>query len=123
MNYLDFHYTTYQMDEKLYVIGRAYPLLKKLPKWGSWVDEIWLGVYLSDSNGRVLAQDIRILSPQKITPNGFPFSFVLKPKRFGSPGPLYITFGYRLKITNFPFQKNKSRLKVFFAIQKAQDIL
>ncbi len=122
MNYLEFHYTIYHMNESVYVIGKAYPIFKKLPPWGIWIDEIWLGVYLSDSHGKVLAQDINILPPQKISKSGFPFNFVIKPTRFGSPGPIYITFGYRLKITNFPFQKHKVKPKIFFAIEQAQDI-
>jgi len=123
MSYMRFTYTVYQDSGGIYVIGRAYPRKNKIPPWGRWADEIWLGVYLCDARGSILAKDIRIFPPQEITSNGFPFTFIIRPQRFGGPGPLYITFGYRLKITDPPFSRGKyDRPRVFFAIEKAQKL-
>ncbi len=122
MNYVIFHYKVFQYDRGIYVIGRAYPRRRKIPSWGRWAAEIWLGVYLSDKRGNILAQEIHIYPPQEITSSGFPFTFIIKPKEFGGPGPLYITFGYRLKITDFPFSKAYTHPRVFFAIEKAQKL-
>ncbi len=122
MNYMIFHYTVYQDVRGIYVIGRAYPRREKIPHWGKWAAEIWLGVYLSDRRGDIIARDIRIYPPQEITSNGFPFTFIIKPQSFGGPGPLYITFGYRLKITDLPFSQKHKHPRVFFAIEKAQNL-
>ncbi len=120
MNYLEFHYISSQKGNKLFIKGRAYPRKDKIPPWGDFVKELWLGTYLSDPRGKVIAQDIKIYPPNKIGENGFPFEFTLKPKDFGTPGPLYITFGYRLKIVAYPSDKN-SKPRVFFAIEKAEN--
>ncbi|WP_461833126.1 hypothetical protein [Desulfothermus sp.] len=115
MKYIEFHYTCYQKGSNFYVKGFAYPRREKLPPWGDTLDELWLGIYLCDKYGKVLAQDINVYSPQKINNKGLFFEFKLEPKNFGAPGPLYITFGYRLKIIG----SLKNQPKVFFAIEKA----
>lgn len=120
MKYLEFNYQCEQVKDSFLVKGTAYLRRDKVPSWGHFAEEIWLGAYLSDKRGKVLAKEIKLLPPQPITDHGFPFNFLLKPSDFGSPGPIYITFGYRLKISNIYPQSIPQKPKIFFAIEKAE---
>lgn len=100
MNYLTFTYTCGQRETSLSVQGRAFPRKDTIPGWAGWIDDIWLGAYLSDNNGRVLAKSLQILPPQTLNPEeGLAFEFSLKPHDMGSPGPVFVSFGYRLVLT------------------------
>jgi len=125
MNYLAFAYICGQQEDGLSVQGRAYPRTEAIPEWAGWIDDIWLGAYLSDSSGRVLAKSLRILSPQPLNPGeGLPFEFNLKPNDMGSPGPVFISFGYRLVLTPSESYRDSGQLtpdpkSIFFASESA----
>ena len=126
MNYLTFTYTCGQQESSLSVKGRAYPKLDKIPEWAEWIDDIWLGTYLSDKDGRVLAKALRILSPQALKADqGIPFEFTLTPHDMGSPGPVFISFGYRLVLTaqepskTMGEEQPTDKKQVFFASESA----
>ncbi len=120
MKYLIFNYQCKQIKDGFSIKGTAYPRYDKIPPWGRFAEEIWIGSYLCDRKGNILAQKIKLLPPQPLSSHGFPFHFRLKPSDFGSPGPIFITFGYRLKISNaYPHSTTKNP-KIFFAIEKAE---
>ena len=101
MNYLRFSYRCNRTPDGLEISGRAFPLHEAIPDWASWTQDIWLGAYLSDKEGRVLAKQINILSPQPYAPeSGYSFQFLLRPQDMGGPGPVFITFGYRLVLSD-----------------------
>jgi len=124
-NYLRFHFRCTQDPEGLQVQGTAHPLQDgPIPKWATWARDLWMGVYLSDRSGQVLAQEILVLPPQRLTKDQpISFTFVLQPHSMGQPGPVFISFGYRLVLAPGPIrtQENGSRATspVFFASESA----
>jgi len=103
MNYLNFRYICHQDESGVSLRGRALPKHQSLPSWAAWTKEIWLGAYLSDKNGKLLAKQIKLLPQQKFrSRTGYPFQFQLHPRDVGRPGPVYISFGYRLVLTARP---------------------
>ncbi|MFW5960899.1 MAG: hypothetical protein ACOC43_12340 [Desulfohalobiaceae bacterium] len=122
MEYLNFAYKAQKDKNNIKLQGKAWPRQESIPDWASWSKDIWLGAYLCDRKGSVLAQDLKVLPAQNIAQRkGIAFEFSLEPKDMGSPGPVYITFGYRLVLTP---QKNgtpggDTQEKVFFASEAA----
>jgi hypothetical protein len=128
MKYLNFQYKCKQFGSQLRVFGTALPKDKSIPQWACWTREIWLGAYLSDQDAKVIAKKILILPPQRFDPaHGFPFQMTLQPHDMGSPGPLFITFGYRLVLTDHSSDATSqeqdktcpSKEHVFFASESA----
>ncbi|MCF8104636.1 MAG: hypothetical protein K9K64_04075 [Desulfohalobiaceae bacterium] len=128
MNYLVFDYTCRQETESLSVSGMARLKSKSVPDWAVQAKDVWLGAYLSDQRGGILAKDLIILQTGRLDiQKGFAFDFELTPESMGSAGPLFITFGYRLVLTTDQ-QKgrtistesdSKSEENVFFASESA----
>ncbi len=124
MKYLTFNYSSTLVSNKIQVVGQAYPKFQKIPPWAEQANEIWLGTYLSDKQGQVLAKRVKVFPPQSIDHNkAINFNFTLKPQDMGSPGPVFITFGYRLVISP---EKNRIKetskdqeKKIFFASESA----
>ncbi len=122
MNYLNFDYKTSNAAGGLQVQGTARPRMETLPDWAAWSKDIWLGAYLCDQEGLVLAQDLQILPAQAIDmEQGYEFQFSLQPQNMGSPGPVFLTFGYRLVLTQDPASTEGSapEKQVFFASESA----
>ncbi len=121
MRYWEFSYTSRLEDNRLVVSGTAKPVSGAIPEWATWIQDLWMQVYLSDDQSRVLAKDLRLYLPAPLDhDNGVPFEFHLAPESLGSSGPLYISFGYRMELTA---EKNtlgaNAPGKVFFASQGA----
>ena len=121
MRYWEFSYTSQLVDNKLIVSGTAKPVPGAIPEWATWIQDLWMQVYLSDDQSRVLAKDLRLYLPTVLDHDkGVPFEFHLAPESLGSSGPLYISFGYRMELTA---EKNtlgaNAPGKVFFASQGA----
>ena len=103
MKYLEFHYVCSQETDSLRVEGSALIRQDTVPDWVGHARDVWLGAYLSDRRGSVLAKDLIILNSQKLDMRtGFQFEVQLEPEDMGSPGPLFLTFGYRLVLTADP---------------------
>ena len=129
MDYFQFEYNSHPQAKKVEVKGTACLKKDSIPAWAAWIDDIWLAVYLSDDQGRVLAKDINIFAPRKLDyEQGIDFSFLLKPEQMGSPGPVFITFGYRVVLTpgrNYPgkspdlLSEITRETEVFFASESA----
>ncbi|MBS3779143.1 MAG: hypothetical protein KGY41_01980 [Desulfovermiculus sp.] len=127
-NYLRFDFVCNQGLDGLRVQGSAYPLSDgPIPEWAVWARDLWLGVYLSDRSGQVLAQEVKVLSPQNLTSaHPISFTFVLEPHSMGEPGPVYISFGYRLVLASGPTDRPEengqgpgAKSPVFFASESA----
>jgi hypothetical protein len=121
MRYWTFAYTSRLEDNKLVVSGTAKPVAGAIPPWATWVQDLWMQIYLSDDQSRVLAKDLRLYLPMHLDhAQGVPFEFHLTPEALGSSGPLYISFGYRMELTA---EKNTegtgTKAEVFFASQGA----
>ncbi len=126
MKYLTFHYACSQETDSLRVQGFALVRPDTVPEWVGYAKDVWLGAYLSDRRGSVLAKDLIILKPQKLDKQkGFSFDVKLEPQDMGSPGPLFLTFGYRLVLTADPELQPKSspdretEKPVFFASESS----
>lgn len=128
MKYLVFSYACSQQTDSLQVRGSAQIRPETVPGWVQYAKDVWLGAYLSDRRGRVLANDLIILEPQTLNQSkGFPFELELEPQGMGSPGPLFLTFGYRLVLTSAPevedkqssSQEHKTERTVFFASESS----
>lgn len=122
MRYWNFSYTSRLENNTIVVSGVAYPVGTGIPSWASWIQDLWLQIYLSDDQSRVLAKDLRIYLPTALDyKRGVPFEFHLEPKSLGASGPLHVSFGYRMELT---VGRNIStgpdgRPQVFFASQGA----
>jgi hypothetical protein len=100
MKYWRFEYETVPLHDKFGIRGVAYPVTGQIPDWAAWVDELWLAAYLSDSRGRVIAKDLSVYLPRPLQPSrGVGFEFILQPEDLGRAGHLYVTFGYRMVLT------------------------
>lgn len=121
MRYWEFSYTSRLEDNRLIVSGTATPVAGAIPEWATWIQDLWMQIYLSDDQSRVLAKDLRLYLPTGLDhEKGVPFEFHLTPESLGSSGPLYISFGYRMELTA---EKNtlgaSGTSQVFFASQGA----
>lgn len=100
MRYLAFQYQVIPLENQLGVVAEAYPVIDKLPAWASWYGEISLSVYVSDAQGRVLASRETPLVPRPLNREaGLPLEVRLDlgTNRYQ---PLYVSFGYRLVMTD-----------------------
>ncbi|WP_319530694.1 hypothetical protein [uncultured Cohaesibacter sp.] len=103
MKFWRFSYRSMPLTAKYGVVGVAFPVAKALPEWATTIDELWLAAYLCDEHGRVIARDksliirlSRLLDPRQ----GVPFEFILEPEDLPGPGPLFVTFGYRVVVSD-----------------------
>jgi hypothetical protein len=121
MRYWEFSYSSRLEENTLIISGTAKPVAGAIPEWATWIQDLWMQIYLSDDQSRVLAKDLRLYLPTGLDhEKGVPFEFHLTPESLGSSGPLYISFGYRMELTA---EKNTLGAgapgKVFFASQGA----
>lgn len=100
MRFWNFFYVAEPFDGHYRITGRALPREENLPKNQEWIEDLWLAAYLSDDQGRVLAQDLQVLSGVSLDLNqGVPFTFSLRPNRLNRSASLHITFGYNMTLT------------------------
>ncbi len=100
MKFWRFDYAITPVGDHFAVRGTAFPVLENLPPWARRVDDIWFAAYLSDKAGTVLAQDLRVFEPGPLdVSSGISFAFLLRPDSLPTQGDLFITFGYRMKLT------------------------
>lgn len=102
MRYLSFQYQVVPVEDEVGVVAEAFPVVNQLPDWASWYGEIVLSVYVADATGKVLASQEKILVPRPLNREaGLPVE-----ARFelgtGRKQPLFVSFGYRLVLTDAP---------------------
>lgn len=115
-----FDYESAPLGGKYGVYGAAYPERDDIPDWATWIEELWLAAYLSDSLGRVIAKDLRVYVPKPLDARtGVSFEFILTPEELGQ-GSLYVTFGYRMMLSDGADRAEPpSEPRVFFASEGA----
>lgn len=101
MKFWRFDYRIVPVGDQFSVRGVAYPVAGAAPEWADTVADIWFAAYLSESSGKVIAQDLRVSEPGPLDqPEGIPFEFHLKPDTLPTKNDLFITFGYRMKLAS-----------------------
>lgn len=99
MNFMRFDYHVQPVDDVAGIKGWAYLDTAKVPDWAKWVDSLRFTAYICEADGRVVAQDSRTFLPREARGDvGVAFEFALRPEQWGDK-PLFITFGYRLVLT------------------------
>lgn len=113
MRYVSFQYQAQRDSDMLRIEGEAYPDVTRLPDWASWYGEIYVAVYLVDSEGRVLSMQETTLPARPLDrEDGFRVSadFDLGT---ASQQPLNITFGYRLSLTDGKPESKQEQRRTF----------
>lgn len=86
MRYWEFSYTSRLEDNRLIVSGTAKPVEGAIPQWATWIQDLWMQIYLSDDNSRVLAKDLRLYLPTALTTKtACPSSFISRPNPWAPP--------------------------------------
>ncbi|MCA1742959.1 MAG: hypothetical protein ABR542_04445 [Desulfonatronovibrio sp.] len=126
MRYWNFEYTSTVKNGDYVVKGLAMPKTGVIPGWAEWLHDFWISVYLSDEQGRVLAKDLVVFPTQKLDPAaGINFEFVMEPEKMPSSKGVFLTFGYRMSLTENRFQSPElsrpltGEQSVFFASEGA----
>jgi len=126
MRYWDFEYVSLVENGDYVVSGVALPRTEALPQDADWLHDFWLSVYLSDHRGIVLAKDLDVFPTQKLDPvEGVKFEFRMSPERMPSTKHIFLTFGYRMSLTeskeHSPLRKKPltGDKSVFFASEGA----
>ncbi len=100
MRYWIFEYVSMVENGHYVVSGVAIPRTEVMPAGAEWLHDFWLSVYLSDERGVVLAKDLDVFPTQKInTEEGIKFEFSMSPERMPSTKDIFLTFGYRMSLT------------------------
>ena len=98
-NFMRFDYQIQPVGGAAGIKGWAYLDTQKLPDWAKWIDALRFTAYLSDPEGKVLAQDTHTFLPREARADeGIGFEFTLQPEQWGER-PLFVTFGYKLTLT------------------------
>jgi hypothetical protein len=117
MQFWTFHYRVVPMRDQVGVKGEASIIEDAVPRKMAYIEDMWLACYLSDQDGRVLAQDIHVFAPRSAQEGErLAFDFILRPEHIEA-GPLFISFGYRMVMTCDP--TGKAEEMPFFASEGA----
>lgn len=104
MRYWDFKYEGKVENGEYIVSGVALPKTETLPGWAEWLHDFWLAAYLSDEKGVVLSKDLHVFPTQELDPEkGVKFEFNMSPETMPSDRSLFLTFGYRMSLTQDRF--------------------
>lgn len=94
-----FEYRVAPVSKYYRIDGTAFPLAESVPEWATWIDDLWISAYLTDARGRILARDVKVYVPQHLSrEQGVPFEFWLRLDDQKLPEPLFVSFGYRVKM-------------------------
>ncbi|MDR3640719.1 MAG: hypothetical protein P4L39_05300 [Humidesulfovibrio sp.] len=97
--FMRFDYQVLPVGDAAGIKGWAYLDTRKLPEWAQWIESLRFTAYLCTPEGHVVAQDTRTFLPREVRADeGIGFEFTLRPEEWGAQ-PLFITFGYRLVLT------------------------
>lgn len=121
MKFWRFDYKAMPVEDSFGIRGTAFPNSANVPDWPKHIDELWLAVYLSDLTGKVIAKDVHVLLPRPLNRGaGVDFEFLLKPEDLGGTHKLFVTFGYRMVLSDrSPGEGEAAAPKVFFAHEGA----
>jgi|GEM_PF-2547255 len=100
-----FEYAVAPLADGFGVQGLAVPLTEGLPAWATYVGELWLAAYVCDAQGRVVTEDVRIITPRPLEPGrGIPFEFSLEAPRPGRRQALH-----HLRLPHDPDRRSATR--------------
>ncbi|MFP4168780.1 MAG: hypothetical protein ACLFSY_08060 [Desulfonatronovibrionaceae bacterium] len=100
---LEFVYQAGIENGKLMVRGIAFPRDEYIPGWAKTFQDLSIYVYLTDSKGRILDKGLKTFLPQKLDRGkGHSFVLTLTPASGQSEEPLYIAFGYSMRLSPKP---------------------
>jgi len=120
MKFWRFKFECLTQKNMLGVRGVAHPIESAVPAWAANIDELWLAVYLNDATGRVLAKNLLVLLPRPLDrKNGISFEFLLEPEDLGQSEHIFVTFGYRMVLSDGKAVVQGEKANIFFANEGA----
>jgi hypothetical protein len=122
LDYWRFAFRSMDSEGGVQVHGAAHPRQEAaIPQWAVWIEDLWIEAYLSDERGRVLGRQLQVFDAQALDyEQGVPFSFLLMPAELGSPGRVYVSFGYRMVLSRADEHGSApGKQDVFFASEGA----
>lgn len=106
MRYWDFEYVSTVENSDYVISGVALPKTEAMPGGELWLHDFWISAYLSDENGKVLASDLLVFPVQELDPvEGVRFEFNISPSVMPVTRDTFVTFGYRMSLTQSRFHK------------------
>lgn len=126
MRYWNFEYVNTVENGDYIISGVALPKTEVMPGGTLWLHDFWISAYLSDKNGKVLAKDLLVFPVQELDPvEGVKFQFNVSPDVLPMTRDTFITFGYRMSLTESRFHRPLREkpltgdISVFFASEGA----
>ncbi len=108
MQFWTFTYQCAPLKDGVGLHGMAYPNTDLFPNWAIWYDQLAFTAYLSDSTGKVVASSQVEFLPRKVDrDHPIPIEFRMTPDT--QDQPLYVSFGYRMVLAEYPWQPDSPR--------------
>lgn len=104
LDFWDFHYVARSEGGQYIVTGKALPNTRVWPGWAEWFQDLDFFAYISDDQGVVLARDHTSYLVRRMVPEGVDFSFALPLEATPLDKDVFLTFGYRMRLTQGEFQ-------------------
>ena len=104
LDFWDFHYLARVEGDRYSVTGKALPNTKVWPGLAQWFQDLDFFAYISDEQGIVLARDRNSYLVRRMVPEGVDFSFAIPLEAVPSDKEAFLTFGYRMSLTESEFQ-------------------
>ncbi len=126
LRYWRFDFEAVPFQESFGIRGAATPILDEAPAWAVWIDDLSIAAYLCDANGRILGQAQKAFLPGQLNAQtSVPFEFIMEAEEPDDPRGIYVTFGYRMVLTDGVAQpaatlrQGEAEPHVFFASEGA----
>jgi hypothetical protein len=113
LDFWDFQYLAKIEGDRYSVTGKALPNTKVWPGWAEWFQDLDFFAYISDEQGVVLARDHKSYLARRMVPEGVDFSFAIPLEAVPSDKDAFLTFGYRMRLTQGEFQAVPRREESF----------
>ncbi|WP_045220229.1 hypothetical protein [Desulfonatronum thioautotrophicum] len=109
LDFWDFQYVAQVEGDQFLIAGQALPNTRVWPGMAVWFQELHISTFLSDAQGVVLASRRTSYPVQRMTSEGVAFSFAIPMETitgesFSVEENVYVTFGYRMRLTETRFQ-------------------
>ncbi len=104
LDFWDFQYVARMDGDRYSVTGKALPNTRVWPGLAEWFQDLHFFVYVSDEEGAVLARDHNAYLVRRMVPEGVDFSFAIPLEAVPSDKEAFLTFGYRMSLTESEFQ-------------------
>ncbi|WP_031385680.1 lipoprotein [Desulfonatronum thiodismutans] len=104
LDFWNFQYMARMEGDRYSVTGKALPNTTVWPGWAEWFQDLDFFAYISDEQGVVFARDHNSYLVRRMDPKGVDFSFAIPLKAVPSDKDVFLTFGYRMRLTQGEFQ-------------------